>query len=85
MKYKKVEVLREDGVTCTITQQINTGHYSFRIQREYELDEDVKTTNFLGRRHIPAITRLMNRVTDKIDLLIDSQNLEKAAIVSKRR
>lgn len=79
MRYKEVETLRDpDGVICVITERVDTGHLSFRIQKEFESSGEVKATSYLGRRHIPAINRLLKQVGDRIDVHTDRVKIERA-------
>jgi hypothetical protein len=77
-RYEDVETLRdEDGVIAVITRRVETGHLSFRIQKEFEAQGQVKVTAYLGRRHLPAIVRLAARVADRIDILVDQSRLDR--------
>lgn len=79
MSYREVETLSDpDGVVVVITQRIDTGHHSFRIQKEFESNGQVKHTSYMGRRHCDAVTRLMKRVSDRIDILDDQFKISRA-------
>ena len=79
MSYREVETLSDsDGVVVVITRRIDTGHHSFRIQKEFESQGQVKHTSYMGRRHVDAITRLMKRVGERIDILDDQFKVSRA-------
>lgn len=78
-RYREVETIRDpDGVVAVITERIETGHLSFRLQKEYSSHGEVKVTAYLGRRHIPAILRLAKLVGDRIDILTDQAKVARA-------
>ncbi len=77
-RYKEVETIHDDCVVATITQRIATdgkSHFSFRLQRKFEQNGKTKVTSYLGRRHIPAVVRLVTEVEDRIDILTDQAKL----------
>jgi hypothetical protein len=77
--YREIETIKDpDGVIAVITQRMDTGHLSFRIQKEYEAGGQVRATSYLGRRHIEAIERLVVRVGDRIDILTDIAKVSRA-------
>ena len=77
-RYKEVEVLRDpEGVSAVITERTNTGHLSFRIQKEYEDHGEIKVTSFLSRRHIPAIRRILEQIEDRLDIHVERQKLSR--------
>jgi hypothetical protein len=79
MTYREIETLRDpDGIIVVITQRTDTGHHSFRIQKEFESQGQVKHTSYLGRRHVDAVTRLMKKVGDRIDILDDQFKISRA-------
>jgi hypothetical protein len=70
--YDEVEVLRDvDGVCAVITRRNSNGQYSFMLAKEFDRDGETERTSFMHRRHLPAITRLLPLVADRIDQLID--------------
>jgi hypothetical protein len=78
-RYREVETIRdEDGVIAVITERIDTGHLSFRIQKEYVSNGEVKTTSHYGRRHIDGIVRLAKQAGDRIDVLTDTAKVRRA-------
>lgn len=77
-RYEVVEVHDDDGVVVNITRRRETGHLSFRFLKEYEARGQVKTTAYLGRRHIPAILRLTKLVGERIDILTDREKVLRA-------
>lgn len=78
-RYREVEVLRDpDGVIAVITERTDTGHLSFRIQKEYECHGEVKATSYLGRRHIDGAIRMAQRAGDRIDILTDIAKVSRA-------
>ena len=71
-KYEEVKKFRDpDGVILVITRKAGSGHFTFRIQKEYETQGVVKHTSYLGRRHIPAIKRLLKQAEDELDIRSD--------------
>ena len=83
--YQEVEDIRDpDGITIVITERIDTGHLSFRILKEYENHGEVKTTSYLGRRHIPAIRRLLQLLEDRLEIQVDRQKLSRARAIDER-
>jgi len=76
-RYVELETLRDDdGVIAIITERVTgaprrVGDLSFKIQKEFESSGELKASSYLGRRHIPAIERLVRRVEDRIDILTD--------------
>lgn len=78
-RYREVEVLRDpDGVIAVITERTDTGHLSFRIQKEYEAQGQVKATSYLGRRHIEGAIRIAKLAGDRIDILTDTAKVSRA-------
>ena len=80
-RYREVETLRDDCVVATITKRIAADgktHFSFRLQREFEQNGKIKVTSYLGRRHIPAVVRIVGQVQDRIDILSDQAKLARA-------
>jgi hypothetical protein len=76
--YEEVETLRDaDGVLCVITRRKATGHLSFRLQKEFESQGEIRATAYLGRRHIPGIERIVKRAADRIDILTEEAKLRK--------
>jgi hypothetical protein len=78
-RYREVETIRDpDGVIAVITERVDTGHLSFRIQKEYEVRGEIKATSYLGRRHCDAVRRLTQQVGDRIDVLTDTAKVRRA-------
>lgn len=78
-RYREIEVLRDpDGVIAVITERTDTGHLSFRIQKEYEAHGEVKATSYLGRRHCDAAMRMAKQAGDRIDILTDIAKVSRA-------
>lgn len=79
MRYREVETLRDpDGVIVVITERVDTGHLSYRIQKEFESHGEVKATSYLGRRHIGAIRRLCDVLEDRLDVHVDRVKITRA-------
>lgn len=79
MRYQEVETLRDpDGVIAVITENTDSGRLSFRIQKEFESQGEVKATSYLGRRHIDAIRRLADRLEDRLDVHVDRVKIDRA-------
>jgi hypothetical protein len=78
-RYREVETIRDpDGVIAVITQRTDTGHLSFRLQKEYVANGQVKATSYLGARHCDAIERVTKQVRERIDILTDQFKLSRA-------
>jgi hypothetical protein len=78
-RYREIETLRDpDGVIAVITERTDTGHFSFRIQKEYESRGEVKATSYLGRRHIEGVIRLTKQAGERIDVLADVAKVRRA-------
>lgn len=78
-RYREIEVLRDpDGVIAVITERTDTGHLSFRIQKEYESQGEVKATSYLGRRHCDAAVRVAKLAAERIDILTDIAKVSRA-------
>lgn len=70
--YEEIEILRDvDGICAVITRRTSNGQYSFMFAKEYDRDGELERTSFMHRRHIPAVTRLLPLVADRIDQLLD--------------
>ena len=80
MRYREVETLRDpDGVVAVITERTDTGHLSYRIQKEFVAgDGQVKATSYLGRRHLQAIRRLCDQLEDRLDVHVDRLKIGRA-------
>lgn len=79
MRYKEIETLRDpDGVIAVITQRLDTGHLSYRIQKEFESNGEVKATSYMGRRHLAAVGRLLPLIADRLDVHVDRLKLSRA-------
>ena len=76
-RYVELETLRdEDGVIAVITERVTgeprrVGDLSFKLHKEFDSNGEIKVSPYLGRRHIPAIERLVRRIEDRIDILTD--------------
>lgn len=77
-QYREIETIKDDGVIAVITERVDTGHLSFRLQKEYAHKGTVKQTSYLGRQHIPAITRIVLVVEDRINILNDIAKVARA-------
>jgi hypothetical protein len=78
-RYREIETLRDpDGVVAVITERTDTGHLSFRIQKEYEAQGQVKATSYLGRRHCDAVVRMATKAGERIDILTDIAKVNRA-------
>jgi hypothetical protein len=78
-RYREVEILRDpDGVIAVITQRTDTGYFSFRIQKEYVLQGQIRATSYLGPHHIEAGIRLLQQVHNRIAILSDRARVARA-------
>jgi hypothetical protein len=78
-RYRDVETLRDpDGVVIVITENTSTGRLSYRIQKEFADKGEVRTTAYLGQRHLPAVGRLLAQLPDKLDVITDQIKLARA-------
>ena len=81
-RYVEIETIRdEDGLIAIITERVTdaprrVGDLSFKLLKEFESNGEIKASAYLGRRHIPAIERLVRRVEDRIDVLTDRARRE---------
>jgi hypothetical protein len=67
-EYREVAVLRDDeGVSCVITQKVDSPHHSFSLVKEFKRGDEDARTSFLNRRHIDAARRLLNEVEAWLD------------------
>jgi hypothetical protein len=79
MNYREVETLQDpDGIVAVITQRMDTGYHSFRLQKEYVDRGQVKHTSYFGRRHCDAVIRLTKKVSERIDILDDQFRVTRA-------
>lgn len=75
-EYREVDSISDpDGVVLVVTERVGTGHLTFRIQKEYEHGGETKHTSYLGRRHIPAIRRLLSKAESLLDIHSERQAL----------
>ncbi len=80
MSYRDIETVHDpDGVVFVITERTDGRYLTFRIQKEYEKDGEVKFSSYLSRRHIPAIKRLLREVEDKIGIMEDRRRVHGAS------
>ena len=71
-KFKVVEeVVDPDGVVAVITERVKDGRISFMISREFEIDGKTQRSAYLNTRHIPAVRRLLNDLTERLELAED--------------
>lgn len=60
-EFSVLEIIRDpDGVAVVITERNRDGRVSFSLIREYEISGSTRQTNFLNRRHIAAVRRLLD-------------------------
>ena len=73
--YEPVHTIRdhETGLECAITRRQDTGIYSFRIEKVYEKDGQVRRTSYLNRRHLVALRRLIVQVEEWLDSTIERE------------
>jgi hypothetical protein len=77
--YRILESFRDpDGLVLDITERLDGKYLTFRIQKEYEKDGEVKTSSYLARRHIPAVRRLLREAEDRIGILEDRRSVHNA-------
>lgn len=70
--FKVLEIVRDpDGVIAVITERTRDGRISFSIAREIERNGKLDRTAFLARRHLPAVRRLLDDLTDRLELAED--------------
>lgn len=70
--FKVLEIIRDpDGVIAVVTERLRDGSVSFSIAREIERDGKTSRTAFLARRHLPAVRRLLDDLTDRLELAED--------------
>ena len=71
-RYRVVETIRgDDGLVATITERIDAGYLSYKIQKEFVQGGEVKLTAFLGPHHLPANKDLLQKVDDRLKVLTD--------------
>ena len=72
--FEEVHVLRDEtGVCAVIHRNKNTGYYSFAFLKEYTRNGELRRSAFLSRRHSLGIRRLIPRVEQFIDPLVDKE------------
>lgn len=70
--YREVERVRDpDGVVAVISERIKTGQMSFALYKEFDQDGKIRLSSYLGTRHIPAIRRVLDDLTDRLEQLED--------------
>ena len=70
--FRVVETIRDpDGVIAVITERVIDGRISFSFARELEREGKTTRTNFLARRHLPAVRRLLDDLVDRLELAED--------------
>ena len=75
MIYKDVETHHDqDGMIAVITQRLDPAkggkcYFSFKLQKEFVNNGEIKHTHYYGRAHIDAIIRLSKKVGERIDIL----------------
>jgi len=78
--YRDVETIHDpDGVVLVITERLDGRYLTFRIQKEYEKDGEVKNSSYLARRHIPAVKRLLREAEDRIGIIEDRRSVHGAS------
>ena len=76
-EYREVQTLRdsEAGLVLVITERVGSKQLTFRLQKEYRLNDQLRYTSYLGRRHIPAAIALLKKAEDEIDLAADRRQV----------
>ncbi|HZJ67696.1 MAG TPA: hypothetical protein VFD36_29535 [Kofleriaceae bacterium] len=70
--YREVEVIKDpDGVIAVISEHVETGAHSFAIYREITRSGEAVRTAYMSRRHLPAVTRLLPDLEERIEQLED--------------
>lgn len=70
--YREVERIRDpDGVVAVISERIRTGQMSFAIYKEFDQDGKTRHSSYLSARHIPAIRRILDDMTERVEELED--------------
>ena len=59
--YSEIDSFTVEDVLLAVTQRAGTEHRSFRLQKQYEQDGEVKHTAYLSHRHVPALVTLALR------------------------
>ncbi len=70
-KYEDVDTLSSDGVYARITRRRRSNgvtQYSYDIFRQYDIDGKTRVTHWFDPRHVAAVSRLLDQVSQRIAL-----------------
>lgn len=73
-RYREIKVFRDqDGVIAIVTERLDSDqpYHSFAFAKEFEKDGETRRTNYLSRRHMPAVRRLTVQVEEFLDQLVE--------------
>lgn len=65
-KYQDVETLYEGEVICLVTENEETRSRSFAFMKEYMHEGKPRRSNFLSRRHLPAVESILRRLAEHL-------------------
>ena len=65
-RYTEAEVIREGEVICVITDDHSRKQRTFMFAKEFIRDGKICRTPYLGKRHIPALGRMLELLPAKV-------------------